>query len=218
MVQLSPITQFGSGAGYEYEDTVIHGFAHSNKGHWNLCYVPIIPVDGEVDPNDFCSSFSHTNESASPGYYQVFLDRWKINAELTTTLRCGFHRYTYQDGRDKKLIVNLGVSNERVSDWKIDRAGDFAVKGFQVARETVYFYAMANQKIKGIQMLDASPSLEAKTPTGLSTFFSSDSSHLRLFFHALRSVVKVGDLCQFKVLVWQPAWATAFKNASSRSS
>src|SRR5450759_4990698 len=36
MVQLSPITKFGSGAGYEYENTVIHAFAHSNKGHWNL--------------------------------------------------------------------------------------------------------------------------------------------------------------------------------------
>src|ERR1044072_8183352 len=26
MVQLSPITQYGSGAGYEYEDSVIYGF------------------------------------------------------------------------------------------------------------------------------------------------------------------------------------------------
>jgi predicted alpha-1,2-mannosidase len=154
MVQLSPITKFGSGAGYEYEDTVIRGFAHSNKGHWNLCYVPILPVSGEVDPNDFASSFNHTNESASPGYYQVFLERYGINAELTTTLRCGFHRYRFTDGADKKLIVNLGVSNERVSDWKINRVGDFAFQGFQAARETVYFYAVANQKIKSVKMLN----------------------------------------------------------------
>ncbi|MEJ7684177.1 MAG: hypothetical protein WKG06_41260 [Segetibacter sp.] len=42
MVQLSPITEYGSGAGYEYEDTVILGFAHTNKGHWNLCNIPIL--------------------------------------------------------------------------------------------------------------------------------------------------------------------------------
>ncbi|MFW6268062.1 MAG: glycoside hydrolase family 92 protein, partial [Marinilabiliaceae bacterium] len=48
MVQLSPITEFGSGAGYEYEDSVIHGFAHTNKGHWNLCHIPVLPVSGEV--------------------------------------------------------------------------------------------------------------------------------------------------------------------------
>ena len=53
MVQLSPITEFGSGAGYEYEDTVIHAFTHSNKGHWNLCHIPILPVTGEVNPDDF---------------------------------------------------------------------------------------------------------------------------------------------------------------------
>ncbi|HEY4415096.1 MAG TPA: GH92 family glycosyl hydrolase [Verrucomicrobiae bacterium] len=153
MVQLSPITKFGTGAGYEYEAPVIHAFAHSNKGHWNLCYVPIFPAAGTVDPDDFGSTFHHQNESASPGYYQVFLERNAINAELTTTLRCGFHRYTYKNGDDKKLVVNLAVSNERVSDWKIEPDGDFAFKGFQAAHETVYFYAVASQKIKNIEML-----------------------------------------------------------------
>src|SRR5215510_8646580 len=28
MVQLSPITEYGSGAGYEYEDNMIYGFTH----------------------------------------------------------------------------------------------------------------------------------------------------------------------------------------------
>ncbi|HEY2082450.1 MAG TPA: glycoside hydrolase domain-containing protein, partial [Verrucomicrobiae bacterium] len=153
MVQLTPITKFGSGAGYEYENTVIHGFAHSIKGHWNLGYIPILPAAGTVNPDDFGSQFDHKNESASPGYYQVFLERCKINAELTTTLRCGFHRYTYEDGGDKKLVVNLAVSNERVWDWDIHQDGDHAFQGFQAARERVYFYAIANQKIKSVQML-----------------------------------------------------------------
>src|SRR5690242_1955056 len=55
MVQLSPITKFGSGTGYEYENSVIHAFAHSNKGHWNLCYLPVLPVAGEVNSEDFAS-------------------------------------------------------------------------------------------------------------------------------------------------------------------
>ncbi|HEY9262183.1 MAG TPA: glycoside hydrolase family 92 protein, partial [Chitinophaga sp.] len=29
MVQLSPITAYGSGAGYQYEDTFIYGFTHT---------------------------------------------------------------------------------------------------------------------------------------------------------------------------------------------
>ncbi len=111
MVQLSPITKFGSGAGYEYENNVIYAFAHTNKGHWNLCNIPMLPVSGDVNPEDFGSSFSHAKESAHPGYYQVYLDRYGINAELTSTLRTGYHRYTYKDSaQPKKLIVNLARS------------------------------------------------------------------------------------------------------------
>jgi predicted alpha-1,2-mannosidase len=150
MVQLSPITKFGSGAGYEYEDTVIHAFAHSNKGHWNLCNIPILPIAGDVNSDDFGSPFSHTNELAHPGYYQVFLERYGINAELTSTLRCGYHKYTYKVGQNKRLVVNLAVSNERVTEWEIEPAGDHAFKGFQTANEKVFFYATANHQIKNI--------------------------------------------------------------------
>ena len=58
MVQLSPITEFGTGAGYEYEDTEILGFTHTNKGHWNLCNIPVLPVSGET-AGSFRTSFSH---------------------------------------------------------------------------------------------------------------------------------------------------------------
>ena len=83
MVQLTPVTQFRSGAGYQYEGSVIYGFAHTAKGHWNLLHVPMLPVVGDIVPSDFCSGFSHKNESARPGYYQVYLDRYNVNAELT---------------------------------------------------------------------------------------------------------------------------------------
>ena len=153
MVQLTPITKFGSGAGYEYENTVIQAFAHTCKGHWNLCNLPILPATGDIDPDDFGSTFSHANESAHPGYYHVFLERYGINAELTSTLRCGYHKYTYKTSGDKKLIVNLAVSNERIRDWKIESEGDHSFQGYQTASEKVYFYAIANQKIKNITSL-----------------------------------------------------------------
>src|ERR1019366_1595431 len=154
MVQLSPITKFGSGAGYEYENPQIYAFAHTNKGHWNLCNIPILPVSGDVNPADFGSTFSHKKESSHPGYFQVYLERYGINAELTSTLRTGYHRYTYTDNtQSKKLVVNLAVSNERIKDWKFEQDGDNSFKGFQVASEKVFFYAVSNYKIKSIEML-----------------------------------------------------------------
>jgi predicted alpha-1,2-mannosidase len=157
MVQLSPITKFGSGAGYEYENSVIYAFAHTNKGHWNLCYIPMLPVSGAVaNADDFGSTFDHKRESAHPGYYQVYLERYHINAELTSTLRTGYHRYTFDDAtQPKKLVVNLAVSNERVRDWNIEQVSDTAFKGYQTASEKVYFYAVSNYKIQNIEKLKA---------------------------------------------------------------
>jgi predicted alpha-1,2-mannosidase len=151
MVQLTPVTQFHSGSGYQYEDTVIYGFAHTSKGHWNLCNIPLLPATGIISPDNYKSAFSHKNESAHPGYYQVFLERYHVNAALTSTLRCAFHQYTFRKGDSKKLIADLAMSNERVRSWEIKQEGDHVFKGFQQAGEKMYFYATSNIKMIGIE-------------------------------------------------------------------
>lgn len=153
MVQLSPVTQFRSGSGYQYEDTVIYAFIHTSKGHWNLCHIPLLPATGTISPDNYCSAYSHKKESAHPGYYQVYLERYKVNAELTSTLRCAFHRYTFKDGQPKKLIADLSTSNERVRSWEIQQEGENIFKGFQQAGEKMYFYAVSNHKISNIESL-----------------------------------------------------------------
>jgi predicted alpha-1,2-mannosidase len=153
MVQLSPVTKFKSGSGYQYEDTVIYAFIHTSKGHWNLCNIPILPVTGNIYPDDYSSPFSHKKESAHPGYYQVFLERYNVNAELTSTLRCAFHKYTFKAGDSKKLMVDLSISNERVRSWNILQEGTNGFTGFQQAGEKMYFYAVTNHKILNIDSL-----------------------------------------------------------------
>lgn len=153
MVQVSPVTLFRSGSGYQYEDSVIYAFTHTNKGHWNLCHIPILPATGNFSADDYCSTYSHNNESAHPGYYQVFLKRYGINAEMTSTLRCAYHRYTFEEGKDKKLIVDLSTSNERIKDWQIAQEGENVFTGFQENSEKMYFYAVSNQAIKNIDSI-----------------------------------------------------------------
>lgn len=150
MVQLSPVTEFHSGSGYQYEDSLIYGFIHTCKGHWNLCHVPVLPANGIFSPDNYASSFRHTNESARPGYYQVYLERYGVNAELTSTLRCAFHKYTFSHPKDKKLIVDLSRSNEKVQSWSIEQEGSYIFKGYQQAGEKIYFYAVSNQPIISI--------------------------------------------------------------------
>jgi len=197
MVQLGPVTRFksqgASGSGYEYEHDTIQGFTHTYKGHWNLCNIPLLPVSGKIGADDFASRFSHKNESASPGYYQVFLERYKINAELTVTPRCGYHKYTFQNagaGAQPRLVVNLAMANDNVHDWKITQAGDNAFEGYQRGGETVWFYATTSRKIKNIEMLKGrdfrvpvvnfdEPSAVIEVKIGLS-FVSAENAKLNL--------------------------------------
>ncbi|MDF2193782.1 GH92 family glycosyl hydrolase [Paraflavitalea sp. CAU 1676] len=151
MVQLSPMTEYGSGAGYEYEDSVILGFTHTNKGHWNLCNIPILPLSGEGAT--FGSRFSHKKESAAPGYYQVYLDDYNVNVKLTSTLRCGYHQYEFKNNTGRKLLFDLGKANSRPNTWRIEQAGTNVIQGFQ-GGENVYFYAIINTNIEKIERKD----------------------------------------------------------------
>lgn len=151
MVQLTPVTKFHSGSGYQYEDTVIFGFAHTSKGHWNLCHIPLLPITGTVSPDDYASAYSHKNESAHPGYYQVYLKRYDVNVELTSSLRCAFHKYSFKTGQGQKLLADLSSSNEKVKSWEIHQDGENVFKGFQQTGEKMYFYAVTNHKIKDIE-------------------------------------------------------------------
>ena len=152
MVQLSPITEYGSGAGYEYEDEEILAFAHTNKGHWNLVHIPVLPVSGEVEP-PFKSSYSHETENASPGYYEVYLEDYGVNVRLSSTLRAGIHEYTFDNNEDRKVLFDLGKANNRVSDWEINLHDDNELRGFQrVGGDKIHFVAKFNRPIEDLDV------------------------------------------------------------------
>lgn len=123
MVQVSPDTRIGMTwdgcSGYHYSDSVIYGFSHthlSGTGCFDLCDVLMMPTTGELHfsndisngtSNSYVSRFSHDNENASAGYYSVVLDDYNIKAELTATERTGYHKYTYPEGQDANVIIDL---------------------------------------------------------------------------------------------------------------
>ncbi len=153
MVQLTPVTMWRAGAGYQYEDTTILGFAHTAMGHWNLIDLPILPVTGDITPRNYASGYSHENESAHPGYYQVYLDRYRINAELTSALRSGYHRYTFDPEDAKRLLVNVAHNQNPIRDWDITKVDDNAFAGRQGGG--FYYYAVTNLPIDSISILNS---------------------------------------------------------------
>ena len=120
MVKLSPDNQeLGWKAGYDYEINNIAGFSHIHS--WTMAGLLTVPVTGELKTipgterhpeRGYRSVFSHENEEASPGYYSVFLDDYDIRAELTTTTRTGFHRYTFPENDSARILVDLLTPSE----------------------------------------------------------------------------------------------------------
>lgn len=153
MVQLTPQTMWHAGAGYQYEDSTILGFAHSAMGHWNLMELPILPVTENFTADDYASGFSHDNESARPGYYRVYLDRYGVDAELTSTLRAGYHRYSFGKDDTRRLLVNVAHAQGPVRDWAIDKVADNAFAGHQGG---FHYYAVTSQPIDSIALLPSS--------------------------------------------------------------
>ncbi|PWG78243.1 GH92 family glycosyl hydrolase [Pararcticibacter amylolyticus] len=132
-VQLSPDTQDNPdnpASGYDHNDKTIVGFSHthlSGTGVADLFDVLFMPATGEVKTvpgeadkpgSGYRSRFSHNEESARPGYYQVKLSDYNVNAELTATEHTGFHRYTFPAGAKSQVIIDMNHSlNKKRSYW-----------------------------------------------------------------------------------------------------
>ena len=85
---------------------------------------------------DHEAPFSHATELAEPGYYTVTLDDSKIRVELTATGHAAVHRWSFPDGSDAGVIFDLGHSNGKAVDSKVERVGKRELRGF--ARTNVH--------------------------------------------------------------------------------
>jgi predicted alpha-1,2-mannosidase len=169
-VQLSPDTKEEIDAhpcsGYDYNAKTIVGFSHTHlngTGIADLVDVMMMPTTGAIKllpgtanqpGSGYRSRFSHTQESAKPGYYSVQLLDYNIKAELTATMHAGFHRYTFPKGQLSNLIIDMdhsskksnGVRGARIISAQIKVINDHTIEGFRIMSgwaklRRVYFHA-----------------------------------------------------------------------------
>jgi len=134
MVQLSPDTE-DHGVGYHYIHTRIKGFSMthmSGPGCANEGDVFFTATTGPVVTQvvDFQSPYSHKWENAVPGYYQVELLQWGINAELSSTNRTGVARFTFPAGKSANILVPIGHTLNNVSTASVQIVGDRRIQGY----------------------------------------------------------------------------------------
>ena len=168
MVQLSPdngLPGWDRISGYFYPDSTIAGFSHthlSGTGAGDLYDISFMPVTlpyKEADaPLGIHSLFSHDEETASAGYYQVRLKDYDINVELTATERCGIQRYTFPEA-DAAIFLNLrkAMNWDFTNDTRIEVVDLVTIQGYRFsdgwARDQhIYFRTRFSKPFASVQL------------------------------------------------------------------
>lgn len=165
MIQPGPdtrLTGWDGCGGYHDSDRVIYGFSHthlSGVGVPDYGDILLLPATGPVklrngyraqgeqrpthDTAGYGSSFRKETEKATAGYYGVTLDTYGVRAELTTALRSGFHRYTFQKTDNAHVLVDLTHRDEVLAS-SLRVVDDRTIEGFRRSRawakdQPVYF-------------------------------------------------------------------------------
>jgi len=159
-------------SGYHYGDSVIIGFPQlhlSGTGIGDLGDILVMPYMGDIKLNKgveterfsgYASLFSHKNETATPGYYSVVLDDYKIKVELSATERVGFHKYHFPNGENARIIIDLqdGI-NDRSTDTYIEQLDKNTFVGYRASSgwakvQKVYFAIKTDLPVERFSVYD----------------------------------------------------------------
>lgn len=98
-------------SGYYYEHRHILGFSYSRLSGTGIRDYGMF----RVTPGKSCSDrkpaaliFSHNAETASPGYYEVYLPGTATMCEMTATEHAGYQRYTFDSPSGASLFIDAG--------------------------------------------------------------------------------------------------------------
>ncbi|WP_327269594.1 GH92 family glycosyl hydrolase [Streptomyces sp. NBC_01218] len=131
MVQFSPDT--GHNTGYDYSENHIRGFSTvhiSGVGCGLGGDLPVLPTTGDITSTDnaaYAAEFSHDDEKAAPGTYEVGL-KTGIKAELSATARTGVQRYTFPATDKANVLINAGQSLHKAVGTKVEILDDRTVR------------------------------------------------------------------------------------------
>jgi predicted alpha-1,2-mannosidase len=152
MVQLSPDTRIDGSwdgcSGYHYSDSVIYGFSHTHlsgtgvSDYGDVMLMPIPLEKASTKPKDYSSPFSHANEKAGAGWYEVFLNKHQIKAELTASQRVGFHKYTFPK-KSGAIVIDL-EHRDQLTKGYIEKLDNKHIRGYRIStawakEQYVYF-------------------------------------------------------------------------------
>ncbi|WP_339916066.1 GH92 family glycosyl hydrolase [Yeosuana marina] len=225
MVQVSPdngISSWDWCSGYHYSDSIVVGFSHlhlSGTGIGDLADILFMPINKKVDLTinttsrdslPYKSSYSHTNEKSSPGYYQVFLEDPKVNVELTSSLRTAYHKYSFTKNDDQSVVIDLGfaINWDKALKTSITIEDDYTISGYRFStgwakNQKVFFVATFSKPISKYTLADNQKNIDGQSVEG-------EKAKAQLFFNP-----EGGTELRVKVAVSSVSVANAKENLDS---
>jgi len=94
---------------------------------------------GHLGPDSYGSVYSHQEETVYPGYHQVQLKDYGISAELTSTTRVGFHRYTFDTFDQNSILLDLGtvLGPSPTKYGHVDQLSNKEINGYALMAKTI---------------------------------------------------------------------------------
>ncbi|TWU45275.1 Glycosyl hydrolase family 92 [Novipirellula aureliae] len=198
LVNLSPDTQTKGSwkSGYLYDDDSIRCFSHVHA--WQMSGIPVMPTtgpfQGHLGMDKYQSKYSHDNEVVSPGYHKVHLDTYSITAELTSTCRVGFHRYTFPKSEQSHIIFDTGalLAHGPMASSQVQQAGESEIEGYSLMQKTgrrpkntyVYFVAQFSKPFdalttwSGGKLQEPSDGIEGKNVGAAVKFVTAEDEQI----------------------------------------
>ena len=152
------------------------------------------------DNKIYSSTFSHSNETASAGFYSVKLDKHDIHVRLTTSARVGFHEYTFNKSGLATIILDLN-HRDKLLEGSIKVIDDKTVEVLRRSEawaRNQYVYAR----------------IEFNVPMKVSRMNKVNSESLQISGMSFSKQVKNGEKIRVKVSLSPTSYEGAKLNAS----
>lgn len=158
MVQLGPDNQeSGWMAGYEYSMMNVTGFNHIHA--WTMSGLMVMPSTQDFTKDNGASSKPYRgatagfhsrifkeSEKAAPGYYSCELYDAHCKAELTASTHCGFHKYTFNENKEARILLVLNIPTEYGNYYKdYIHAAEFIKTGNDVVEGSAKINAVTGE-------------------------------------------------------------------------
>lgn len=173
---------------YDRRNSFMVGFAHgslSGVGCPDLGGIITMPTVGDILPNRAEHGSEYKDEVAEAGYYATTYTRYGIRAEATATTRSSVERYTFAEGGEANILVDLGTALSNESGAMIRRVSNSEVEGMRLmgtfcynaqAVFPVYFVARISQPAAECGYWKLQPEM-----SGIEAQWSGDSGMYKLY-------------------------------------